>query len=86
MRPRGQPAGSSSNSRSRHNKRGPFVSVKRVAARLAANGALPVEKTARFWRLSSEEGTSVRVSGGPPLCGPAFPQLVSDRQRRSKVA
>ena len=29
--------------------------------------------------------SSVRVSGGPPLCGPAFPQVDWDRQGRSKA-
>jgi hypothetical protein len=29
--------------------------------------------------------SSVRVSGGAPLCGPAFPQVASDRQGQSEA-
>jgi hypothetical protein len=32
-----------------------------------------------------EVTSSVRLGGGPPLCGPAFAQLASDRRRRRKV-
>ena len=37
-------------------------------------------------RIAAVENASVRVSGGPPLCGPAFPQVGPDRQGRSYVA
>ena len=45
--------------------------------------------SSRYGAAISLEGlllaSSVRVSGGPPLCGAAFPQVTADRQGRSRA-